>query len=56
MDMQADAKWTLGSVGFMLALMGATAAFPGLRVLVIPVIFGALIAILFRTARPRSED
>ena len=54
--MQSDAKWLLISLVFMLFMMGGTAVFPGLRVLVIPVLFAFMITLVFWWARPGSED
>jgi len=54
--MQADVKWLLISLVFMVCMMGGTAVFPGLRVLVIPVLFAFIIALVFWWARPGSED
>jgi hypothetical protein len=54
--MQADTKYALGSVGLVGVLIIGTTLFPALRVLVLPVIVVSILAILFRLARPRSED
>ena len=54
--MQADSKYAIGSVVLVVVFAVATALFPRLRVLVLPVIFVCLLALLYRAARPRSED
>jgi len=54
--MQADSKYAVGSIVLVVVFVLGTALFPALRVLVLPVIFGCLIAVLFRAARPRPED
>ena len=54
--MQPDSKYAIG--GLILVFLSAvgTALFPRLRVLVLPVIFVCMLALVFRAARPRSED
>ena len=54
--MQADSKYAIGSVALVVLFVLGTAVFPALRVLVLPVIFVCLIALLYRAARPDSED
>ncbi len=54
--MQADSKYAIGSLILMLVSTVGTALFPRLRVLVLPVLFVCLLALVFRAARPRSED
>jgi hypothetical protein len=54
--MQADSKYAIGGVILVLLAGVGTALFPRLRVLVLPVIFVCLLALLFRAARPGSED
>jgi hypothetical protein len=52
---QADSKYAVGSLILVAALMGGTALFTGLRVLVLPTIFVSILALLYRAARPRPE-
>jgi hypothetical protein len=54
--MQADSKYAIGSLVLVIVFIIATALFPRLRVLVLPMIFVWLLAVLYRAARPRSED
>ena len=54
--MQADSKYAIGGVLLVCLATVGTALFPRLRVLVLPVIFVCLLALIFRAARPRSED
>jgi hypothetical protein len=54
--MQADTKYAIISVGLVVFFILGTAVFPALRVLVLPVIFVCLIAVLYWAARPDSED
>ena len=54
--MQADSKYAIGGVGLVIVFAVGTALITGLRVLVLPVIFVCLLAVLYRLARPRPED
>ena len=54
--MQADSKYAVYSLVLVVLFVIGTALIPALRVLVLPVIFVCLIAVLFRAARPHRED
>jgi len=54
--MQADSKYAIGSLVLVFLFVVGTALFPRLRVLVLPVIFVSMLALLYRAARPGSED
>jgi hypothetical protein len=54
--MQADSKYAIGSLGLVVLFAAGTALITGLRVLVLPMIFVSLLALLYRLARPRTED
>ena len=54
--MQADSKLAIVGFGLVILFAGGTALITGLRVLVLPVIFVWVLAVLYRLARPRSED
>ena len=54
--MQADSKFAIGALGLVILFAGGTALITGLRVVVLPVIFVSVLALLDRAARPRSEE
>jgi L-cystine uptake protein TcyP (sodium:dicarboxylate symporter family) len=54
--MQADSKYAIVTVVLVFLFVVGTAFVPALRVLVLPVIFVCLIALLYRAARPHPED
>ena len=54
--MQADSKYAIGGLGLVILFSAGTALITGLRVLVLPMIFVCLLAVLYRLARPRSEE
>jgi hypothetical protein len=50
--MQAEAKYTIGSIAMLIVVM----LIPGGRVLVLPAVFVLVLVLLFWAAKPGSED